>query len=118
MTNKTNLGHWSDCVLHRTPAYEPGPCDCGGLDLAAYSRYVAVTALVPTPGSLARFVKDGILPCAVETEQPPSLALPAPATTPDLIGSHDGVAILAQSDGMDFNNAREAPVGRPPTRTL
>jgi len=24
--------HWSDCALHRAPAFEPGPCDCGGYD--------------------------------------------------------------------------------------
>jgi hypothetical protein len=22
--------HWSDCAVNRAPAYEPGPCDCGG----------------------------------------------------------------------------------------
>lgn len=22
--------HWSDCAVHNAPAYEPGPCDCGG----------------------------------------------------------------------------------------
>lgn len=23
--------HLSDCATHNAPAYEPGPCDCGGL---------------------------------------------------------------------------------------
>lgn len=23
--------HWSDCAVNRAPAYEAGPCDCGGL---------------------------------------------------------------------------------------
>jgi hypothetical protein len=64
-------GHWSDCAVHRAPAYEPGPCNCGGLDLAAYERYVAVTALIPTPGSLAAFIANGELPSLVETEQAP-----------------------------------------------
>ena len=22
--------HWSDCAIYNGPAYEPGPCDCGG----------------------------------------------------------------------------------------
>ena len=21
--------HWSDCSVNNSPAYEPGPCDCG-----------------------------------------------------------------------------------------
>ena len=32
--------HWSDCAVNNGPAYEPGPCDCGG-----YSRpFPSVTA--------------------------------------------------------------------------
>jgi len=23
--------HWCDCAIYNGPAYEPGPCDCGGL---------------------------------------------------------------------------------------
>jgi hypothetical protein len=23
--------HFSDCAVHNAPAYEPGPCDCGGV---------------------------------------------------------------------------------------
>ena len=25
------IEHTSDCAMHRGPAYEPGPCDCGGI---------------------------------------------------------------------------------------
>lgn len=24
--------HWSDCAVHRAPAYPPGECDCGGFN--------------------------------------------------------------------------------------
>lgn len=104
-------GHWSDSALHSAPAYKAGPCDCGGLDLAAYARYVAITALVPTPGSLACFVEDGILPCSVEAEQAPPFGASTSASTPDLKGSHDGGAVLGRSDGMDFDNAGMTTIG-------
>lgn len=34
--------HASDCALHRAPAYEPGPCDCGAGDSAVESIFRAV----------------------------------------------------------------------------
>lgn len=27
--------HWSDCALHREPAYPAGPCNCGGITLGS-----------------------------------------------------------------------------------
>jgi hypothetical protein len=50
-------GHWSDCAIYNAPAYEPGPCDCGGLDLAAYERYRRETGLMPTADGLSAFLR-------------------------------------------------------------
>jgi len=63
-----DTGHWSSCAIYNEPALPPGPCDCGGLDLAAYDRYRRVVGVVPTPGSLAAFVNEGVVPSFVETE--------------------------------------------------
>jgi hypothetical protein len=30
--------HWSDCAVHRAPAYDPGPCDCGGIPSKTYEE--------------------------------------------------------------------------------
>lgn len=66
------IGHWSDCGLHRGPAFMPSKvCSCGGLDLAAYVHYVSVTGLIPCPRSLADFIKNGIAPSAIQSEQTP-----------------------------------------------
>jgi hypothetical protein len=40
--------HWSDCAVHREPAYPNGECDCGGIvtvaDYTALSdKYVALS---------------------------------------------------------------------------
>lgn len=107
------FGHWSDCAIYNAPAYESGPCDCGGLDLTAYARYVAITSLVPTPGSLACFIKDGVLPSSVEAEQPPTLGVPAATPAPHLEGPHDRVPILGCANSMDFDNAGVATVRNP-----
>ena len=42
------LAHWSDCAVHREPAYPNGECDCGGIvtvaDYTALSdKYVALS---------------------------------------------------------------------------
>ena len=107
----SNPGHWSDCAVYNAPAYEPGLCDCGGLDLAAYERYVLVTSLIPSPGGMARFIEDGVLPSAVEPKKPPRRGVAALATTTDLPRPHDRVAIGGSSGGMDLNNAGITPVG-------
>ena len=106
----TKLGHWSDCAVYNAPADLPGPCDCGGLDLAAYERYVLITSLIPCPRSLARFVEHGILPSAVETEQSPRQSLSALAPTADLPSPHNGIAVGGGSNGVDLNNAGIAAV--------
>ena len=98
-------GHWSDCSVNNAPAYEPGPCDCGGLDLAAYDRYVRITALIPTPRGLALFIKDGVLPCAVETEQSPGTGITAPGPSANLPCPHEGGAVFGSPHGVDFDNA-------------
>jgi hypothetical protein len=49
MTQETlKLAHWSDCAVHREPAYPNGECDCGGIvavaDYTALSdKYVALS---------------------------------------------------------------------------
>ena len=68
MTGFEKTGHWSDCAVNSGPALPIGECDCGGLDLTAYQRYVAVTSLVPNPRSLALFIKNGVLPSPIEAE--------------------------------------------------
>jgi hypothetical protein len=105
-----NIGHWSDCAVYNAPACLPGPCNCGGLDLAAYERYRLVTALIPSSGSLARFISDGVLPSAVQAEQPPANGVPALAAAPDLVSPHDGVALGRGSNCVDLNNASVTPV--------
>ena len=104
-------GHWSDCALYNAPAFEPGPCDCGGLDLAAYDRYVAVASLIPTPGSLAEFVQHGILPRSVKAEESPVRGIAASASSADLPSAHDGVSVFGDPRRVDLNDASEAPVG-------
>lgn len=97
-------GHWSDCAVHRAPAYPVGGCTCGGLDLAAYARYVAITASIPTPGSLAAFASHGIVPSLVEAEE-----APAPVSTrlgaTGLPGPHDGIAVSGRSDSMNLDRS-------------
>jgi len=105
-----NDGHWSDCAVYNEPAYPAGLCDCGGLDLAAYERYVAISALIPTPGALGRFVCDGVLPSLIETEQLPPDSLAADTSTPNLPNPHDRVAIARGANSVDLNNARIAVV--------
>ena len=103
-------GHWSDCAIYRAPALEPGPCDCGGLDLAAYDRYVLITSLIPTPGSLARFIEDGVLPSAIEAKQPPPGGIAAVTSSTDLPRSHDGVSLTRGADSVDFDNASKPAI--------
>jgi hypothetical protein len=38
--------HWSDCAVHNAPAYEAGPCDCGGIPLDYSPRQREVDAAV------------------------------------------------------------------------
>lgn len=104
-------GHWSDCAIYNAPAFEPGPCDCGGLDLATYDRYVAVTSLVPTPGSLAEFVCNGEMPSLVETHQLPTSVLATDTPPTDLPNAHDRLVSRTGSDSVDFDNTGKAVIG-------
>jgi hypothetical protein len=79
--------------------------------LAAYNRYRAVTALIPTPGGLAAFVNDGVLPSAVKPEDPPRVGVAAVAPASDLPSSHDGVAVFGSADSVDFHDTGKAAVG-------
>ena len=102
--------HWSDCATNRAPAFKTKPCDCGGLNLAAYDRYVRITSLVPTPRSLAAFIEDGILPSAVEAEQTPWAGIATVAPSPDLPSSHDGVPVFGDTSRVDLDNASKPAV--------
>ena len=78
--------------------------------MAAYERYVLVTALIPTPGSLRRFIGDGVAPSPIETEQLPPDTLATGTTATDLPSSHDGVAFTGSADRVDFNYPGISPV--------
>lgn len=108
---KERLGHWSDCAVHNEPGLPVAGCDCGGLDLTAYDRYRAVTSLIPTPGSLARFIQGGVVPSPIEVENAPRRGVAALASTPDLPSAHDGIACGAGPDRVDLHNPRETIVG-------
>lgn len=97
------LGHWSDCAVHNEPAMPNGPCNCGGLDLAAYERYRRVTSLIPTPRSLADFIANGEAPCLVQTHQFEASALTANATATDLPDAHNGIVSGTGANGVDFD---------------
>lgn len=100
-----NKGHWSHCATNKEPAYPAGPCDCGGLDLAAYERYRRVTSLIPDPGSLAAFMIDEAAARLIEPEQLPSGPFSADASAADLPSAHDGVAVFRGPNSVDLNDA-------------
>ena len=106
-----DYGHWSDCALHNAPAFPAEPCDCGGLDLAAYDRYRAVTGFIPTPWGLARFIEDGELPRSVHSEDAPGNGIPAVAAASDLPTTHNGIPGGAGAYRVDLNNTSEPTVG-------
>jgi len=106
-----NDGHWSDCAVYNEPAYPAGPCNCGGLDLAAYDLYRRVTSLVPTPGSLRAFIGEAVSPSFVEAQELPTCPLATSAPTADLPNAHDGVAVVRGANGVDLNDARVAVIG-------
>lgn len=108
---KERPGHWSDCAVHNEPALPVGGCDCGGLDLTAYDRYRAVTSLIPTPGSLARFIQDGVVPSPIKVENAPRRGIATLAPTPNLPGTHNGIASGAGPDRVDLHDTRETVVG-------
>lgn len=83
--------HWSDCAVHNGPAYAAGPCDCGGLDPAAYDLYCLIAGVIPTPGSLAEFIADGVIPGLVEPVESPT-TISARLRASNLPPAHDGMA--------------------------
>lgn len=100
MTN----GHWSDCAVYNEPAYPKGPCNCGGLDLAAYEAYRRVSAFIPSPRTLAVFIRDGVGPSLVEAEQS-EIRLEAGFSAVDLPSPHDGVSSSGSANGVNFDDA-------------
>lgn len=96
--------HWSDCATNNEPAYPVGPCTCGGLDPAAYDRYRVVMGVVPTPGRLAAFLGDSIIPSFVESEKTPAAVATGFGAT-DLPATHHRITGGREADGMDLNDA-------------
>jgi hypothetical protein len=113
----TDFSHWSDCAIYNAPALSTGPCDCGGLDLAAYARYRDVTALIPNPRGLTEFLSDEATARFVQTEQLPTDVLPADTATADLPSAHDRIAVSGRANGVDFDQSAIAVVleGEAPT---
>jgi len=56
------MGHWSSCAVHNEPAYPNKPCDCGGLDIEAWTLYYKVVGDAPRPEQLAEFLAEIRLP--------------------------------------------------------
>src|SRR3954453_8826170 len=59
------MRHGSDCAVNHGPALPAGPCDCGGLDLAAYGLERFSVAHIPSTGRLGFFIdldgRDGFV---------------------------------------------------------
>jgi len=49
-STQSGARHWSDCAVHNAAAYEPGPCNWGGLNLTEDTLHRAVRAFVAGPG--------------------------------------------------------------------
>lgn len=102
-TAQPGTGHWSDCALHREPAYPAGECDCGGMpppgtwqDIATAPRdgtriLLAVGRLVGSGcyrHARPAWASAGVKDFYVDGGDMPSLAThwmplpPAPETTP------------------------------------
>jgi hypothetical protein len=107
---QSDAGHWSDCAVNSEPAYPAGPCDCGGLDLAAYDRYMAVVALIPSPGSLAQFVRDGESPRVIEAEQS-ELGDESGLGAVTLPSSQDRVSVFRSANCVNLDQSGVAVIG-------
>lgn len=110
--NKASLMrvHWSDCAVHNAPAYEPGPCDCGGLELAEDGSHALVAGLVAGSGGLGLFIGDRDAAGFIQPHQLPSHGFVADAAAPDLPDPHYGIARCACPHCVDFYNTGKAVV--------
>lgn len=98
-------GHWSDCTIYNEPAYPAGPCDCGGLDLAAYRFDMAVVAPVPRTGREADVLGDRIAPSFIETEETEAFGRTDLGRT-DLEGPDERVAITGCTNRVNLDQPR------------
>lgn len=48
--------HWSDCAIYNAPAYEPGPCNCGGRGPTVAEAEDAISALSGDAAKVARLI--------------------------------------------------------------
>ena len=97
------MKHWSDCAVHNSPAQEPGPCDCGGLELAEDTDHDLVIPLVATPRRMGGFTRDDGSRGLVNPQELPADSLSADASPSDLPDTHDDVAILGVADRVDLD---------------
>jgi hypothetical protein len=104
--------HYSDCAVHNAPAYAPGPCDCGGLELTEDAGHSLVARLVPGTGSSGFLVSDGDAPGFVQPHELPADRLVVNATAPDLPDAHNGISRCACPHCMNFDDPSEAVIGQ------
>ena len=105
-----DMGHWSNCAINNEPAYPADVCDCGGLDLAAYDRYCRIVGIVPTPRSLAGFIRNGICPSLIKAEELPAGGLTADAPTADLPSSQNRIAVPSGADSVNLDQSGKAVI--------
>lgn len=98
---KKAIDHLSDCSIHDDQA-----CDCNGLDLTLYSAEDFIPTFVTATRRFGFFVGEVGRECFIEPEILPPLTLAAIASAAHLPSMEDAVAILSESDGVDFNQAR------------
>src|ERR1039458_5402896 len=98
---------WSDCAIYNGPAYPPGPCNCGGLELTQDSCHFSIPALVAGPGGVGLLLKQSNPDSLVNTQQFPANRLVVNTSTPDLPDTHHGVTSGADSNGVDLNISRK-----------
>lgn len=106
-------GHWSDCAIYNAPACEPGPCDCGGLELADDVPHTLVAPFVALPGSEGLVGEQEGGKSFVQPQQFPADRLASDTSAPDLPHTHRKIASSAEANGVDLYIAREPVVGKP-----
>lgn len=103
-------GHWSDCAIYRAPAYEPGPCNCGYLDLADDPGDVPVSVHIFGPRREGSFTCEMGAESLVETHEFPPDRLVMDATASNLPAPHEAVAPPTVADSVDLNDPAVAVI--------
>ena len=104
--------HWSDCAIYNGPALEPGPCDCGGLELTEDADHNFVPTLVATPRGLGPFFGDRGTSGFIKPQELPADPLIADATAANLPNAHDGIAVFGEADRVDLNDSEIAVISQ------